>query len=905
VQALIWSYLRQGWWRSVAVAALIAAAAVSFVLVAEASKTTDIRVRGTVRSSYAAAYDILVRPRGSQTALERTRRLVANNALGALFGGIAVSQYQRILQIEGVQVAAPVANIGYVIPYAVPTVPLKEALNGRRQLLRIVFESVADGGTSHYPDTTSYVYVDPQGDFRRSGSGATTVTHGMSTRTLRLCGAATELVASPFAQPGYVDCDSGGRSPILIGAQVWLPILLAAIDPDAEDQLVHLGRAVVAGRYLREGERPRLQLLKAPGRTFHRLVPVIASTRTYIDESLVAHVERLSTPSSAALQDLIATGTPKALDRLPGREIARTVVSAQASYRQALAGVFGKQTSQNISWSYWTGSPVRYESAGDTVSPLPVANLPSVFSGSVGGSTRSYQAPPASGDLSFQTLHPRIGSRDWSARSGGLVLDTPVMDIVGRYNPAKLPGFSPLSKVPMGTYYPPELVPASGATRAILHGRPLLPSANIAGYVSQPPLFLTTLRGMEAFLDPANYAGANAAAPISLIRIRVRGANGPDALSQARIRAVATAIHDQTNLQVDVTAGSSPTSVRVALPAGRFGRPRLLLEEIWSKKGASVSFLRSLDRKRLALLVLSLLSCIVCVGGAAHAAVRTRLNALGILRCVGWSAGNIFVAVVAELLAIGVAAGTLGFVAATVIQLAASLGFSMVRDAMVFPVAAGMALLGGSLPAWSATRMTPMEALADRPRSSAARAAAATIGAMVRGNLRATPTRYVVGGLGLFVASGVVTLLVGIDTAFRGELVGTLLGAAVSLKVRGLDFLTVGVIAVLGSIALFNMILMDLRERRAELSTLRTIGWTDRQVFHLVSVQATSVAALAASAGVVVGGTIGLALGISVGKMLLTSVMSVAGAACIAPIASAVALAKERAIRLPAALQGR
>ena len=72
--------------------------------------------------------------------------------------------------------------------------------------------------------------------------------------------------------------------------------------------------------------------------------------------------------------------------------------------------------------------------------------------------------------------------------------------------------------------------------------------------------------------------------------MRVEGVKGPDPLSLERIKVVAQKIHDQTGLDVDITAGSSPHPVLVELPAGKFGRPELLLREGWSKKGVSVSF---------------------------------------------------------------------------------------------------------------------------------------------------------------------------------------------------------------------------------------------------------------------------------------------------------------------------
>ncbi|MDQ5822186.1 MAG: hypothetical protein M3540_12165, partial [Actinomycetota bacterium] len=86
----------------------------SFVLLSAAATTSDLRVRGSVESNFRNAYDILVRPRGSLTPLERRSRLVRDNYLSGIFGGITLGQYREIERIPGVAIAAPIANMGYV-----------------------------------------------------------------------------------------------------------------------------------------------------------------------------------------------------------------------------------------------------------------------------------------------------------------------------------------------------------------------------------------------------------------------------------------------------------------------------------------------------------------------------------------------------------------------------------------------------------------------------------------------------------------------------------------------------------------------------------------------------------------------------------------------------------------------
>lgn len=108
--------------------------------------------------------------------------------------------------------------------------------------------------------------------------------------------------------------------------------------------------------------------------------------------------------------------------------------------------------------------------------------------------------------------------------------------------------------------------------------RPLLPSQNVGDHEQQPPFLLTNFRGLVPLLSSerfSNLSPRQQRAPISVIRIRVKGVTGPNALSETRIRTVAQLVHSRTGLDIDITAGSSPTPLTIRLPQGKHGRPAL------------------------------------------------------------------------------------------------------------------------------------------------------------------------------------------------------------------------------------------------------------------------------------------------------------------------------------------
>src|SRR5258708_7352926 len=62
---------------------------------------------GTGQRTARSAYDILVRPPGPKSPLERRAGLVQDNFLSGIYGGITLRQSRDIAPLPGVAVAAP------------------------------------------------------------------------------------------------------------------------------------------------------------------------------------------------------------------------------------------------------------------------------------------------------------------------------------------------------------------------------------------------------------------------------------------------------------------------------------------------------------------------------------------------------------------------------------------------------------------------------------------------------------------------------------------------------------------------------------------------------------------------------------------------------------------------------
>jgi putative ABC transport system permease protein len=844
---LAWSQLRFRPARALALLMGLLVAAAAFTVLTAASRTAQLRTIGQVTANFRPAYDILVRPKGSRTTVENETGTVQPDFLSGIYGGITTSQWQQIEKIPGVQVAAPIAMVGYAQLNAEEFVPVPAAdLKGSgRQLYRISTTWVSDGGTSRITQPPSYLYVTPEA-LRLSGSGISkTVTDGTNPGC-----PVTPVYPSPESNPFGPAAQSSIRcwsrvnqyylpptpgSPTTAGYYVgWTaPVLIAAIDPDAEAKLDGLSQALVKGSYLRENEGD-----DGPA------VPMLASSASGMNEYAQTTLQQLATPSAMPdMDDAWKSHQASA----PGRMVATVWTTAQQAYSGVINGPPGDYedgvSGTTLTTGYWSLGPVDYQrTTAGALAAHPVVNPPSVW----------YTGSPApvamdEEDSQYRTVTSHVQTAQQTL--GALI------NVGGVFDPARIKSFSALSQVPLGDYQPVVAAPATAASRQALNGADLEPSQNLGGLVSQPVNLITTLSALPALENSQTYSGVPATDPISVVRVKVAGVTGASALARERINAVAQQIAQHTGLDVDVVAGSSPTPKTIDLPAGKYGQPSLTLSENWVKKGVAVAILSAVDKASVALFTLILVVCVLFVANAATAAVRGRRRELGVLAAVGWRPSRLFAAVLGELTGIGLAAGLVA--AAIAVPISAGLGLSASpgRALLAVPVAVAVAIVGGLVPAGRAAHADPVSSV--RPPVLAVGRAHQPRGitALALLNVTRTPGRTLIGVISLAVGIAALTLLAAITVAFRGVVVGSLLGDAVAVQVRGVDYVAAGATVVLGVLAVADVVFLNITERAAELATLRSFGWRDILLARLVVTEGTIIGL----AGSLIGAGLGLA----------------------------------------------
>ncbi len=855
---LSWSQLRHRTARSLALLLGMMVATTAFTVLTAASRTSQLRTIGTIAANFRTAYDILVRPTGSRTALESETGTVQPNFLSGIYGGITLGQYHQIEKVAGVQVAAPIAMIGYTflpepnVNYNLP--PSAVAGNGR-QLYRYTTTWVSDGGSSRVTGPASYVYVTPNRLGVNSQSGDTVEILPDGSR-VQVCPYFLGQAASPFApaaQSGsscYSRVNGGG--PGDEGARPsydvhWaFPLLIAAIDPVAEAKLDGLNAAVTSGHYLSESAGPGTA--NASGITITTF-PVLAAASSGIGEYAVTRVQKLASPSGPPNLHLAGMRGESAA---PGKVVQIVRTAPQQAYRRLLASISPRSGINIPVYSYWNVGPTSYRRSADgSLTPVIVRNPVSVWK-SGGGNSGMLAAPMDNADNQYRALR---GHELAGYGAGQAIGETPVLKLAGIFNPARIEAFDPLTRVPLGAYEPTIAAPGNAVSRRALAGGNLLPNQNLGGYVSQPVQLVTTLSALPV-LENSNFSAvSNAGAPISVIRVRVAGVTGANAVSRERVKQVAQQIVLSTGLDVDIVAGSSLVPTAVSLPPGRFGQPALQLSENWVKKGVALAILTAVDKKSVVLFVLILLVCALFVANSATAAVRGRRRELGVLACLGWTRPRLFGTVLGELAVIGLTAGIAGGLMSLPLARALGLHVSAARAALAVPVAMALAIAAGAVPAWLASRADPVASVRPQVLAVGRGHQAGSITGLALVNVLRTPGRTLVGALSLATGVAALTLLTAVTLAFRGTVVGSLLGDAVAVQVRGVDYVAVIATVVLGVLAVADVLFLNIREQAGELATIRASGWPEAALSRLVISQGI----LIGIAGSVTGAVLGLA----------------------------------------------
>lgn len=765
-------------------------------LVATASRTAVVVAVSDLRHYSTSTYDILVRPAAAHTPIEETYDLVEGNHLSGIWGGITFDQYDAIRAIPGVEVAAPIAMIGYFRGIAgardIP-LPSEPGLYRLEETVEVGNEPLPQV-PPEFPRRTYFVQPpDPNSDNRE----------------------ARGLVV-----------DHPGQS---VGGWVGFPFLLAGIDPPQEAALVRLDQAIVEGNYLAADEPlETFEVQPAPGFEFLSSKPtfgssVLINASNYVRMGHRAELGRVLLPAGvASLQEIVARGGARYLDTLP----ADTVATAETSGEELQQAMINTLRSGNVLFGTTgpvdTPGPVSYARA-EPVQGFEGLVLDLVLPSDSGGPLWTQFRTPASSELNafFQ----------WDVKG--------VIDIEGIPRPPELIG------LPMETYFPPVAL-----LRFDEHGsridppRELGPTLNPAGYIQPPPLLLTTTKVARAL------SGEDA---ISAIRVRVAGVDELTPAAQRKIEAVASAIAQRTGLTVDIMTGSSPTRVLVHVPGVGY------VQELWIQKGANLVYQERIQTGHWMVLAVLLGVGGLYTFDLAWADLLRRQRVIALQKALGWRSRTVFRLVLRRLLLIGTVSGVVGTTVGAGLAWTAGWDVRPDLIAVVPLTVVLVCAFGGLYPAWRAARTPPvlglqLSGLRHKLRPST-RHAKGLWGYAIRGLARRID-RSLSAAIIAALSAGLLVVIGAILQERQGMLSGTLLGEFILVQL-GVMHLTIVVAGLLlAALSTGNALVAGAVERRRVLGAMQALGWRSRDVAALFVREGLLIGLAAGMMGALIGSAV-------------------------------------------------
>jgi ABC-type antimicrobial peptide transport system permease subunit len=152
------------------------------------------------------------------------------------------------------------------------------------------------------------------------------------------------------------------------------------------------------------------------------------------------------------------------------------------------------------------------------------------------------------------------------------------------------------------------------------------------------------------------------------------------------------------------------------------------------------------------------------------------------------------------------------------------------------------------------------------------------------------------GVVALAVGTGGLTLVAAITWAFHGTITGTLLGDAVSVRVRDVDLVAVVATLLVGLVAVGDVLYLNVRDRAAELAVLRASGWSTFALGRLIVYEGLGIGLLGAAigAGLSLLAAVQFTTGLTAELVRAAGVVALSGALLAAAAATVPALLLER-----------
>ncbi len=822
-------------------------AACALILLSATTQTTVVQANQIISQNWRPTYDLVVLP--SQAQIPADQNLPAD-LLEGYGGGISIQQYEQIKNTPGIEVAAPIAYVGYLrIP--TPLIYFSDqhlppgyyqvdwtltAFTGQRNIIEI--------------QQSTIVYI--AAETGCSLDALQKLVETLNVHELYCYSEDNPLVA--FEPP-----DSTGT------------FLLAAIDPAAENQLVHLDKAITTGRMLTAQDTIHLDKRIPDNPSFnpylHKNIPINA-VPMLIHEQLPGQIALDGTftqlyTGSMTPEQIRAKGGLGYLEQLPSKQtIFNGSVPLVQNDPQRFSGaslLWNGHAWQTILSDKARGIAPFYNLDFNSAStPAGLTYIPSTAPDGRSGYSlvpTGVQGP----EVAFRDLNPLQLAKPIDPRNPDVYYD---YEAVGQFTDNHLAAqlSNPLNWLPENTYTAPPVVLRYDGLGDSVHPTTLLPTTNPASFIPQPPLALTTLAAARELIGERC---------INAIRVRVAGVAAATQESWKHIQKVAQLIQQQTGLKVVVTLGSSPRPMLVYVPGVRNGEYGAMqdiasvgwVEERWIRIAAGLVYLNQLGQTRLLLLGAVLSVCLGYLVVAFSALVNAQHKEFAVLSVLGWRPWQPIRLFLMQALVLAIGGGIVG--SGLALLIAALLEATPIWLVVIWtiPVMLTLALISVVYPLWRIWRIRPAEVLrigssigSGRARLLGSRIGARLmpIGTLVLRNLSRSRPRALITIMSLFFSALLLMLMFNGILALRQTLLGTLLGDYVLLQTAVPQIAGCAFAIILTFLSVTDLLLLQVRERQQEIGLLQAIGWRSWAIQRLFVQEGLTLAVTGTVPGVLV-----------------------------------------------------
>ena len=781
------------------IGALFISSGLSFLIgLSETNKGTIIHM---LEKKWRASYDIVVLPARSEGKMT-DNSLVDPNYLSGISGGISLEEYETIKKIDGISITAPLSVLGYAsYSFAMDKIDIKE--KGIYKLTNSIIDH--DGINDQEMVTSSYFHI----------------------------GYSPKDSSDIFNQYGLIQFNGtlGNLSRVLI----------AAIDPDEEAQLVGLDKAIIQDHQSRYfNKKDKVTSTVHPDMGFKTIsLPLIMSNHHFVDQTFHYTIEKLPLPFQTVKD---AQETFNLIEKKGGIHYLETLKAmhkktfsfTSAESHQALIEnvVFGSNRGINSleSMLLLKTSPLTYKAVDspfqdrwEKAYEITVPTEESLYSHSY----PVYRKPTLYDNDTSKV--PRIAP-----------------DFIGFYDPAKLNiPLDPTTELPMETYRSPT------ANLVLDHKKqPINPptfikaTSNPFGYIMQPPVMLTTLEAAEALLGEK---------PISSIRIKVDGVEQLNEKSQTKLEDIAKEIEKQTGLKATITLGSSPQPVLIHIPKVNLAPDLGWIEQPWIKTGASISIFKETKLGYSGIIGCLLFVSLMYVFATNLVSFLARKKQFAVLSALGWKTKQMRKMLFIESLLIGSIVSFLTLIVLLIMKIRNPESLSLASLLLIMFFILFIYVSGSFWPCYLISKLQPVQVMKAGEVSITHSRLVRVRGKMgiVINSVFSRWLRNIVSILAISLPSALLILFIFVSIKMDGTLFTSWLGQYVALEVKAPHYISIAIAFVIAILTTAEMMWQNLLERTSEISLYKALGWKDGMIRKLVLLEGAFIGCMSGITGII------------------------------------------------------